>query len=134
LSGLLLYAAGAVATAQVPQMLQVTPRTAKPGSVLNVTGIALEKAKVEELFLTDHKFDMKVKILEQESTSLKFRVPPFAKPGRMQLLVQTGGDTPRLLEQPVYVLIEERTEEAKKDEKDKDKEKEKDKAEVGGVQ
>jgi hypothetical protein len=104
---LFIVATCASVSAQVPQMLRVTPRNAKPGDTLSVTGVALDKAKVEELFLTDHKFDLKVKILEQAEGTLKFRIPPFAKPGRMQLLVQTGGKNPRLLEQPVYILVEE---------------------------
>ena len=65
-----------------------------------------EKAKVDDAFLTDHRFDLKVKVLEQTPTSLKFRIPPFIKPGRHQLLLQTSGDSPKLLEQPVYVTID----------------------------
>jgi hypothetical protein len=44
---------------------------------------------------------------------IKFRVPPFAKPGRMQLLMlmkpeKTDKDEdPKLLELPAYLLIEE---------------------------
>ena len=34
-------------------------------------------------------------------------MPPFAKPGRMQVLALTKGDDPKLLEQPLYVVIEE---------------------------
>lgn len=120
---LLLVAVASISMlAQVPQMSRVTPKTAKPGDVLSVTGVSLDKTKVEDLFLTDHKFDMKVKILEQDENIIRFRVPPFAKPGRMQLLVQTGGKTPRLLEQPVYVLVED------------DEKKDKDKPEVGNQQ
>ena len=89
-----------------PQMNTMSAKTAKPGDIIEITGVGLEAGKVDEIYLTDHKFDMKVKVLEQKDTSIKLRVPPFAKPGRMQLLVLTKGDEPKLLEQPLYLLIE----------------------------
>ncbi|SRR5579883_116161 len=89
-----------------PQMNTISAKSAKPGDILEISGVGLEAAKVDEIYLTDHKFDMKVKVLEQKETSIKMRVPPFAKPGRMQLLVLTKGDDPKLLEQPLYLLIE----------------------------
>jgi len=52
------------AAAQVPQMLQVQPGKGTIGSVLRVSGTSLDKAKVDEVYLTDHTFDMKVKVLE----------------------------------------------------------------------
>ena len=85
----------------------VEPRVARPGQVLTITGTALNREKVQEVYLTDHRFDMKVKVLEQTEQSLKVRVPPFAKPGRQQLLVLTTGDNASYLEMPVYVVIEE---------------------------
>jgi len=90
-----------------PQVNTLSPKVAKPGDTLEITGVRLDENKVDEVFLTDHKFDMKMKLLKQEATCLKVRVPPFVKPGRMQLLLLTKGDDPKLLEQPLYVLIEE---------------------------
>ncbi len=69
-------------------------------------GEGLSSKNVDEIYLTDHKFDMRVKVLDQKDTAVKFRVPPFAKPGRMQLLFLSKGADPKLLEQPVYLLIE----------------------------
>jgi hypothetical protein len=89
-----------------PQMNTMSAKTAKPGDIIEITGVGLDPAKVDEIYLTDHKFDMKVKLLEQKETLIKLRVPPFAKPGRMQVLVLTKGDEPKLLEQPLYLLIE----------------------------
>src|SRR5215467_2784071 len=89
-----------------PQMNTMSARSAKPGDIVEISGVGLESAKVDEIYLTDHKFDMKVKVLEQTATLIKLRVPPFAKPGRMQLLMLTKGDEPKLLEQPLYLLIE----------------------------
>ena len=90
-----------------PQMNAISPKIAKPGDTLEVTGVGLDESKVDEVYLTDHKFDMRVKVLDQNDKLIKLRVPPFAKAGRMQLLVLTKGEEPKLLEQPVYVLIEE---------------------------
>jgi hypothetical protein len=94
--------------AQVPQMLTVQPESGKIGSVLRISGLYLDKAKVDEVYLTDHSFDMKVKVLDQTGDSIEFRIPPSAKPGRLQLLVKTAGKNPLLLEQPVYVTVEEK--------------------------
>ncbi len=109
-TSLLLFVSTCVAPAadeQAPQVSGMSPKAAKPGQVLDVTGVSLDVSKIEEVYLTDHKFDMRVKVLEQNDKLIKFRVPPFAKPGRMQLLLLTKGDDPKLLEQPVYVVIEE---------------------------
>jgi len=92
-----------------PQISTVLPRVAKPGDTVVVTGVSLGEDKVEEVYLSDHKFDMKVKVIEQNGKQIKFRVPPFAK-GRMQLLMlmKAGKDEdPKLLELPAYLLIEE---------------------------
>src|SRR6185295_18532624 len=93
-----------------------------------IRGANLTAAKVEEIYLTDHKFDMKVKVLEQKDDTVTIRVPPFAKPGRMQLMIlvnNAAGDNPRLLEQPVYVMIEENTTVLAESKKEGAKEKEK---------
>jgi hypothetical protein len=93
-----------------PQIEKVSPRVTKPGDTVVVTGISLGDDRVEEVYLSDHKFDMKVKVLEQTGKMIKFRVPPFAK-GRMQLLMlmkaEKETDEPKLLELPAYLLIEE---------------------------
>jgi hypothetical protein len=94
-----------------PQITSVAPKVVKPGDSVVVNGISLGEDRVDEVYLSDHKFDMKVKVLEQTSKTIKFRVPPFAKPGRMQLLMlmkaEKETDDPKLLELPAYLLIEE---------------------------
>jgi hypothetical protein len=92
-----------------PQITTVSAKTAKPGDEITINGKGLGSNKVDEVYLTDHKFDMRVKVLDQQATSIKLRVPPFAAPGRVQLLILTKGDEPVLLEQPVYILIEQPT-------------------------
>jgi hypothetical protein len=89
-----------------PQATRLEPKAAKPGTILTITGVALDKSRVEEVYLTDHRFDVKVKVLEQTDKSLKVRVPPFVKAGRQQLLFLTAGQPQSYLEQPLYVLVE----------------------------
>jgi hypothetical protein len=104
---LLCLAGAASLAAQTPVMHKVVPESGKIGSVLRIQGAFLDKTKVDEVYLTDHTFDMKVKVLEQTEEYIEFRVPPFVKPGRLQLLVKTAGKDPVLLEQPVYMTVEE---------------------------
>jgi len=88
------------------QASRLEPVVAKPGVVLTITGVGLDKTRVDEVYLTDHRLDMKVKVLEQTEQTLKIRVPPFAKPGRQQLLLLIGGPKAAYLEMPLYVTIE----------------------------
>ena len=104
---LLLIAAAAAASAQVPLMNKVQPDSGTVGSVLRVQGVFLGKAKVDEVYLSDHTFDMKVKVLVQTDNAIDFRIPPSVKPGRLELVVKTAGREPVLLEQPVYITVEE---------------------------
>jgi hypothetical protein len=104
---LLCIGAAASLTAQVPAMKIVEPDSGKVGSVLQIHGVFLDKTKVDEVYLTDHTFDMKVKVLGQSEDVIEFRIPPSVKPGRLQLLVKTTGREPVLLEQPVFITVEE---------------------------
>jgi len=92
---------------EVPMMHTAQPDRGKIGSVLRIDGSFLGKAKVDEVYLSDHTFDMKVKVLDQTDDSIEIRIPPFVKPGRLQLVVKTAGNQPLILEQPVYITVEE---------------------------
>lgn len=91
----------------VPQMQSVEPKSGKIGSVLRVTGVDLGKTKIDSVYLTDNTLDMMVKVLDQTDGTIQFRIPPSVKPGKLQLLVKTTGKEPVLLEQPVYITVEE---------------------------
>lgn len=95
---------------QAPEMRAVEPHTGKIGEVVRVHGAYLGKEKVDEVYLSDHTFDMKVKVLNQKEDVIEFRIPPFAKPGSLQLVMKTSGKLPVILEQPVYIMVEEPTE------------------------
>jgi uncharacterized membrane protein len=61
---------------------------------------------VAALYLTDGKNDIKVPIIEQTATSIKFRIPPEAQPGRFALMVLTKGKEAKFIEEPVKITIE----------------------------
>jgi hypothetical protein len=94
-------------TAQVPQMKSVAPDSGKVGTVVRVHGIALGRDKVDQLYLSDHTLDMMVKVLAQSDDVIEFRIPPSVKPGKLQLVIKTAGKQAYLLEQPLYVTVEE---------------------------
>ena len=115
LGGYLLFAAASVSlwAADIPVARSVEPRNGAPGTTLMIKGDFLDKEKVDEVYLTDHRFDLKVKVIEQDVNHLKIRIPPFAKPGRHQLLfLAKGTNTTVYLEQPVYIQVEEAVEAA----------------------
>jgi len=89
-----------------PKMEAVTPETGRVGDVLTVEGQNLGKTTVESLYLTDGQTDWKTEIVEQSATSIRFKIPTTAKPGRFSLMVLTAGDTQTLIEQPIKVTVE----------------------------
>lgn len=90
----------------IPQMQTVDPASAKIGDVVTVTGENLDQNVVAALFLTNGKDDFKVEITEQSATAIKFKIPAAVKTGRLALMVLTKGKEPKLIEEPVKVLIE----------------------------
>ena len=94
------------AQANMPQMQTVEPASAKNGDVVTVTGGNLGPEIVATLYLTDGKLDVKVEMVEQSDTAIKFKIPAAMKTGRFALMVLTKGKNARLIEEPVKVLIE----------------------------
>ena len=97
------------AQADMPLMSSVEPTSGKVGDVLSIQGANLGQDKVAQLYLTDGKTDLKVPMIEQTSTSIRFRIPPEANPGRLALMVLTKGKDPKLIEQPVKIMVEPET-------------------------
>jgi IPT/TIG domain len=95
--------------AAMPTMSTVEPQSGRVGDVLVVQGTNLGQDDVAALYLTDGKTDIKVTILEQTATSIRFRIPPEAKPGRLALMVLTKDKSPRLIEEPVKITVEPET-------------------------
>jgi len=105
----LVLPADAQPPAGVPMMSSVDPGSGKVGDVLVIKGVNLGPQSVAALYLTDGTTDVKVPILEQTATSIRFKIPPEAKPGRLALMVLTGGKEPRLIEEPVKITVEPET-------------------------
>jgi hypothetical protein len=98
--------AGAVDKEGAPYMKSVEPATAKTGEVVKVLGDYLDKTRVAEVYLTRGNTDIKVEIVEQTAEFIRFKVPGQAAAGRYQLMFLTAGTDPKLLEQPVFLLVE----------------------------
>ena len=92
----------------VPMIRTVDPVKVKPGAIVAVDGEALAAEKVAEMFLTKGETDLKVEILSQTKTHIKFKVPANAAPARYGLTVMTAGALPLLLEQPVFLTVVEK--------------------------
>lgn len=90
-------------------MSSVEPASGKVGDVLVAQGTNLDRDTVAALYLTDGTTDIKVAIIEQSATSIQFRIPPEAKPGRFALMVLTKGKDPKLIEEPVRITVEPET-------------------------
>ena len=105
----LLAAASFAAYAQqaMPRMISVDPPNGKTGDVITVTGENLQKDLVDKVYLTDEKIDTIVEVTEQTDTSIKFKIPAKAAPGRLALMILTTGKDAKYIEQPVKVTIDE---------------------------
>ena len=91
----------------MPRLTAVEPASGKVGDQLTVTGEHLDKPNVAELRLTDGKTDIKVTLIEQTATAIKFQIPATCKPGRYALLTVTKrGQRDLEIEQPVKATVE----------------------------
>jgi hypothetical protein len=98
--------ARAVDKSTAPYMKAVEPATAKVGDVVRVVGEALDKTRVAEVYLTQGNTDLKVEIVEQQEEFIRIKVPAEATAGRYQLMFLMAGPDPKLLEQPVFLVVE----------------------------
>lgn len=98
--------AWAVDKSTAPYMKAVEPETAKVGDVVKVVGEALDKNRVAEVYLTKGSTDLKVEIVEQQEEFIRIKVPAEAAAGRYQLMFLLAGPDPKLLEQPVFLVVE----------------------------
>ncbi len=91
---------------QTSRINTMEPPTVKAGDIVTATGEGIDKSKVVEVYLTTGNTYLRVQVLEQSDTTIKFKVPDQAKPGRWAIMLKTGGRDPKLLEQPVKITIE----------------------------
>ena len=93
--------------AQNCRITAVDPESGKIGDTVGAAGEAVDKTKVDELYLTDGKNDFKVQIVDQTDSMIKFKIPEKIKPGRYSLMIKTKGPDVKLLEQPVRFTVDE---------------------------
>lgn len=89
----------------VPTMKEVMPAIATPGSIVVVAGENLDRLHVAEVYLTKGTTDVKVQLTSQSKAELKFRVPADVETGKYGIALLTSGNTPMLLDQPVYLTV-----------------------------
>lgn len=92
--------------AQNCRITSVDPMNGRAGDTIGATGESIDASKVEELYLTDGTNDIRVEMIEQTETLIKFKIPANVKPGRYSLMIKTKGPEPKLLEQPVKLTVE----------------------------
>lgn len=102
---LLLAVATSVAWAAFPRLTSVEPAAVTPGSEATASGESLEAPNVTKLFLTAGGQDIEVEIAEQTADSIRFTVPAGTALKTYNLMVQTGGPQPALMEQPVRLEV-----------------------------
>lgn len=102
----ILTAAAVWAQTPGPKMTAVDPAQGKPGDQCTVSGENLDKSQVAEIYLTDGKDDLKLKMVDQAAASIKFKIPENAKAGRYSLMLMTTGASPKLIEQPVKLSVQ----------------------------
>ncbi len=100
------FLAVAFSYAASPRLTSVEPNAGKPGDELLISGQNLGSSDVTKLFLTAGGKDHEVKIKEQTSDSIRFTIPEKVEFGSYNLMIQTGGATPTLLEQPIRCTVE----------------------------
>ncbi len=102
-----------------PRLVAVDPAACAPGAEVAVEGQNLGKENVAKLFLTAGGKDIELEVLEQSGDAIRFRVPDDTAHGQYNLMVQTAGPTPALMEQPVRLEIADAERLAEKAEEDK---------------
>ena len=103
-----LWLASAATDPQVlptPILRAVDPDSVKAGEVATVSGENLDKSRVSELYMTNGTVDVKVPIVEQTATTIKFKVPEKVAAGRYNMMVMLVSDPPKLIEEPARVNV-----------------------------
>lgn len=101
----LLALTATLAWAAFPRLVSVEPTAAQPGGEATANGQSLDAANVTKLFLTAGGKDVEVEIREQTAETIRFVIPADTAMGSYNLMVQTGGDAPTLMEQPVQLEV-----------------------------
>jgi hypothetical protein len=85
------------------RLTSVEPVLASPGSSLVASGTDLNE--VELLFLTVDTTDIPVEITGKTAEEIRFKLPADVAHGQYRLMIQTGGETPALMVQPIMCEV-----------------------------
>jgi hypothetical protein len=91
----------------VPMIRSLEPAIAARGVAVTAQGENLGALHVQSVMLTKANRDTTVDVLDQSATRLRFRVPASLEPGRYGVTILTTGKDAMLLEQPVFLTVEE---------------------------
>jgi len=89
-----------------PIMKSVDPDSAKAGTDATAAGSNLDAAQIASVYLSQGDLMVKVKVVSQTDTELKFTVPDTVKPGRYGITVLTTGKEPRYIDEPLFITVE----------------------------
>ncbi len=92
-----------LAFAAFPRVTSVEPDMAQPGDEATAYGSALEQ--VVKLFLTAGGKDIEVEIKKNSGDDLLFALPADLAHGAYRLTIQTGGDSPAIMVQPIQIEV-----------------------------
>lgn len=109
LGGVKLACSGEVKEPEVlptPVMRTVAPEAVKAGETATVSGEYLDKSRVADMFLTNGQTDIKLTILQQSASAIKFKVPETAAAGRYNLMVMLVDAVPKLIEEPARLTVQ----------------------------
>jgi len=90
---------GASSLIGAPRLTSVEPAMASPGAAIVASGTDL--TEVELLFLTVGATDVEVEMTSKTAGEIRFKLPADIAHGQYNLMIQTGGDAPALLVQPI---------------------------------
>lgn len=96
-----------LATLPTPEMVidQVTPEEAVPGTVVTLTGHALDRAHVQDLYLLNEgNAALPMEILTATGNTLRFRIPEKTPAGLMEIAIKApnrGG----LVDQMMFLRV-----------------------------
>jgi hypothetical protein len=112
-SGLLilsaLFAVGAAESGEqslYPRVTGCEPRYVQAGEVAVAVGENLGKRIVETVYLTSGPDDLEVQVVSQKDNEIRFKIPAEVKAQKYTLMILTGGQDPKFVEQPVKVFVE----------------------------
>lgn len=97
--GFLVFLLGGSTLFGAPRVTSVDPPAAAPGASIAVLGMDLNE--VEVLFLTVGATDVELEITGKTAEEIRAKLPADIEHGRYNLMLQTGGDEPALLVQPL---------------------------------